>query len=205
MSASQSQINHSLNNVRKALRLLHDYQRTALDAIGYVGRELGLNYHDSDSYFSDSNPKDLGCWAWDWLPMMFYDVTFICGKGTSSPPRMTVWLLSDTGYFDSKDPTPEKTNVQTFSHAEESRTMLGFFFYREWKDEYDNLAEDRASMREFLDKGRLPGNFTADGVVGMCADFSRITDVESADELVTELSELAKTGGFAIERVRKAK
>jgi hypothetical protein len=205
MNPPFNQTNEALINVRKAFRLLHDFQRSALDAIGYVGRELGLDYYDWGSCFSESDPKDLGCWAWDWLPMMFCDVTFISGKDITNPPRMTVWLFSDTGYFDSADPCPEATNIQTFAPAEISRTVLGFFFYRAWKEEYDSFPNDSVGLREFLDSGRLPGNFTADGVVGMCADFYRLTDLESADELVAELAVLAKSGGFEIERVRKAK
>ena len=42
MNISQKEIEKALVDVRKAYRLLHDYQQAVLDAAKYIGSRLGL-------------------------------------------------------------------------------------------------------------------------------------------------------------------
>lgn len=44
MNTNPAEIADALLDVRKSYRLLHDYQRAALDAASYIGNRLGLSY-----------------------------------------------------------------------------------------------------------------------------------------------------------------
>ena len=64
-------LNQSLIEVRKAYRILFDYQSRILDLISYIAGKTQFNYNGGYSKFSNSGPRDgkgkLNFWAWDWL------------------------------------------------------------------------------------------------------------------------------------------
>jgi len=81
MSSSKVEIDQALLDVRKAYRLLHDYQRAALDAVKYIGSQLGFTYNGGSPRFSSCAPRpgkgQLNLWAWDWLNIVCHDFDFI--------------------------------------------------------------------------------------------------------------------------------
>ena len=146
MTPSQTEIEKALVDVRTAYRLLHDYQRAALDAAKYIGTQLSFDYRGGYQGFTDnSSPKPgkghLSLSSWDWLNLVFYDFHFTRRLG-STDLNLLIRLFSDTGYFISDDPSPDKTVVSTFAPVELSRTMVGFLFYMEWKPEYDGFQRE---------------------------------------------------------------
>jgi hypothetical protein len=208
MSTSKKEIEQALLDVRKAYRLLHDYQRAALDAARYIGAQLGLTYNGGYSNFSDCAPRNgkgqLTCWAWDWLNLVFYDFHF-SKKFGEKDFNLSIWLFSDTGYFVSDNPSPVQTDVNSFAPVEHSGTKVGFIMYRAWKDELDQFRYDKEAVHRFLENhGELPRAHNEAGVFAMCCDFSRLSDEVSTDEVIAELVKLAKSHGFPLERVKKA-
>ena len=206
-SSSQAEIERALVDVRRAYRLLHDYQRAALDAVNYLGAQLGLTYKGGWPKFSDCAPKggkgSLDCWAWDWLNLVFYDFVFAC-TAAGEDFTLSVSLVSDTGYYLRRDPAAEKTDISAFAPAEASATKVGFLLHREWKDEYNRFKEDPEEFcRFFANDGELPEDLRAAGLVGRSADFSRLADEESADALITELVHWAAEHGYPLARIRK--
>jgi len=210
MTSRKNEIEAALVDVRKAYRLLYDYQRSALDAAKYVGSKLGVEYKGGYSHFSNSSPKDrkgsLENWAWDWLNLMFYEFHFQGQLSDKSDINLSIWLFSDTGYFVSNHAAPDKRDINTFALPENSATKMGFLFYRHWDESYYPLLKDTlGNLRRFVEKGEIPSQMHEGGVLGMSCDFSRLSNQISADELIAELVILAKTTGFELDQQNKAK
>jgi hypothetical protein len=209
MNSSKTEIESALVDVRKAYRLLYDYQRAALDAAKYVGSQLGIEYQGGYSYFSESAPRDgrgsLDNWAWDWLNLMFYEFHFQREEPKGEWLNLSIWLFSDTGYYVSDHAAPDKRAINTFAPPEKSGTKVGFVLYHHWEDQYHGqLFDTPENLRRFIEKGELPALLKDDGVLGTCYDFSRLADQTSADEVIAELIRLAKSKGFSLERQTKA-
>lgn len=201
---SQKDIHQALIDVRNAYRLLHDYQRAALDAVQYIGSQLGFTYSGGVPNFSECSPRNerghLGDSAWNWLNMYYYDMFF---ERESDNLKFSIFLFSDTGYFVSEHPAPEETDIKTFSPAETSGTMLGFLFYREWPEDVSTLMSERKVLCRWIQEGELPPLLHARAVFGTCCDFARVCDEGSADGVIEELVTLAKTNKLAVKRGKK--
>ena len=123
----QQNINDTLQEVRKAYRLLFDYQTRILDLIGFIGGSFNYDYNGGYSKFSNGSPNNgkgrLNQWAWDWLSMYFYEFHF----GKKSEITFAVFLVNDTGYFQKRKVTKIfKTKVSAFDTVENSKTKLIF-------------------------------------------------------------------------------
>ena len=208
MNASMVKIDEALLDVRKAYRLLHDYQRMALDATKYIGTQLGLTYKGGYPYFSDCAPRDgkgsLDNWAWDWLNLMFYEFHFQREITKDQWLNLSIWLFSDTGYFVSDVRAREQTDVNTFVPVDKAGTKVGFLLYRHWKQEYYQLKDNPEYLRRFLEhEGELPGLLKDDGVLGKCCDFSQLADEASTEAVIDGLVKLAQDGELPLNRVKK--
>jgi hypothetical protein len=208
MNTTKTDIESALVDVRRAYRLLYDYQRAALDSAKYIGSQLGLEYKGGHSYFSDCAPRDgrgsLDNWAWDWLNLMCYEFHFQQTIAKDKYLNFSIWLFSDTGYFISDHSAPDQLIVNTFASPEKSGTKLGFVVYWTWKNTYHNqLWETPENLRRFIEKGELPSQMDDDGVLGMCSDFSCLADQNSSDEVIAELVRFAKAKGFPLEKQTK--
>lgn len=211
MSTSPSDINQALLEVRKGFRLLHNYQRLALDAVNHIGTQLGFRYAGGYARFSDNTPKagkgGLDFWAWDWLNMMWYEFYFELEGVDPAPFYLSIWLVSDTGYFASADPAAERYAVEGFASPEASGTKLVFLLYDAEAD-YDALyavsADAKEELRRFFVEGVTPQLFEQYKVFGRCYDFAEVRDEPSTDALIDNLIQSAKAKGYTLARVNKA-
>ena len=212
MSTSPSDINQALLEVRKGFRLLHNYQRLALDAVNYIGTQLGFRYAGGWARFSDNTPRGgkgtLDCWAWDWLNMMWQEFYFELEGVEKSPFFLSIWLVSDTGYFAGADPAAERDAVEAFAPPEVSGTKLVFLLYDAEAD-YDALynlsADAKEELRRFFVEGVTPRLFEQYKVFGKCYDFAEAKDEASTDALIENLIQSAKAKGYSLARVNKAR
>ena len=209
MSASTKEIDQALLDVRKAYRLLHDYQRAALDSAKYIGAQIGFTYSGGYSAFSDCTPRDgkgsLDNWSWDWLNLVFYDFHFTREIDENKVLNLSIWLFSDTGYFISDSAAAEQTDVATFAPVENSETKVGFLLYRDWRDELNQFPSDKDAVCRFVENdGELPSKLKVAGILGKCCDFSRLSDEVSTDTVIAELVHMAQSNGFPLERMNKA-
>lgn len=195
------EIDDSLVEVRKAYRLLHDYQRAVLDTMRYIGNRLGLSYRGGYPWFCSASPRNgrgkLDLWAWDWLNMYFYDFTFDCiGKDGKPVFSMSSLLFSDTGFF-LGDSGNDKTNVDLFSSPERSETMVAFLLYPEWTDEFGKALETKEALRTLIEtKGELPPALVEGKVVSKCASFSDLSDEQSLEAVISGIREAGKVGEY---------
>jgi hypothetical protein len=192
-------------DVRKAYRLLHDYQRMALDATNYIGKQLGLPYVGGWPKFSDASPKagkgELDYWSWDWLNLVLYECHFSKVPMGTPGLKFSVLLISDTGYFCSEQESAEQTNVSDFLAVEQSRTMVGFIISgKEWP--HPAFLENKVQMKTFIEtRGTLPSEYGAAGVIGKCYDFDRLVNQQETDALLRELIAFANGAGIPLKVV----
>lgn len=129
-------ISSTLLEVRKAYRLLYNYQDRLLDLVSYIGGKYGFSYEGGYSKYSDVAPRngkgDLSFWAWDWLNLYFYEFKFRLKVIEELDPRIyfAVLIVNDTGFFDARDAgdgrKPDKLDTSTFNSVEESKSELIF-------------------------------------------------------------------------------
>ena len=206
MNSSIAKIDEALLDVRKAYRLLHDYQRMALDAIGYIGKQLDMTYFGGFAKFSDTTPREgkggLDFWAWDWLNMMEYEFHFTQDIDGGTVLRLSILLISDTGYFCSENETLDQTNVSDFLAPEQSFTEVCFILSgNNWPD--TSFMEDKKVMKSFIEtRGTLPAEIAAEGIIGKCCNFSRLASEEDTNVLIDELIACANRAGIPLKRLK---
>jgi hypothetical protein len=211
MTPSKTEISSVLVDVRRAYRLLYDYQSAALDAVKYVGSQLGFSYRDGYPRFSDAAPRRgkgaFDCWAWDWLNFVHFDFNFYRTTEATQELGLSIMLFSDSGFYISENQGAVKTDTTTFALAEHSETKIGFVLYRvqEWQEEWDELFYEKDAIRRFLQHdGDLHPEIRNSGAFGKCFDFAQLADETSTEAVITELIRTAEAHGFPLERIKKA-
>lgn len=208
MIASQQEIERALLDVRRAYRLLHRYQRAALDVAKYVGSQLGLSYRDGCPRFSNTAPRNgknaFGCWAWDWLNFVHFDFNFYRNVGENREIGLTIMIVSDTGIYFGEPRDNAEPDDAAFAPAEYSKTKVGFLFFREWMEEWGHQLYAQDALRSFLgQEGVLPKILSDGGCIGKCYDFSQLSNEASTEAVITEVIQFANAGGFSLERIKK--
>ena len=151
-----SEVQQGLSNVRRSYRILYDYQRRVLDLARFIGERLSLTYAGGWPKFSDVSPRPgnkkdgFDRWAWDWLNFYFYDFHFTTSNSTSPVYACSVYIVCDTGYWDSQSPAISELDLETYESVENSRTKLLLMaaIVEAW--EPDQFLEDRAWLRGVL-------------------------------------------------------
>lgn len=132
-----------LLEVRKAYRLLYQYQRRILDLMKYIGNAYQCSYKGGYTKFSNVSPRNgtgkLTNWAWDWLSMYYYEFHF-----ESNKCKFSVFLLNDTGYFEAnKQESISPTSISKFFPIEKSETKLIFVagknLWEGWSNDWRDL------------------------------------------------------------------
>lgn len=206
MKPGPSNIEASLLEVRKAYRLLHEYQRMVMDAASYVGQQLGFDYAGGYSKFSATAPGQgrgqLKNWAWDWLNFIEYEFHFTRRREEGSM-WLSILLISDTGYFCSKSEEADKRDVDSFLPVEEAGSKVGFLLSNtRWPEPTFMRAKD--GMKTFIEgSGELPLDFVKAGVIGRCWSLARLASEDEANRVVDDLVIAARENGIRLERVER--
>lgn len=104
-----TQLGKALYNVRKAHRLLHDYQTRMLDLAYFIKTKLGMPNFTGKKHFSNpiSSQSDKNIWRdmWAWNFLYSYVFEYYLGVKNVNNKKYAVSLIqySDTGYFDSQN------------------------------------------------------------------------------------------------------
>lgn len=147
----------ALCNVRKAYRLVYEYQSRIMDLMVCIQHHMGFPYVQGKKLFSDPiSPHrntyfDLftGMWAWDF--MYGYMTEYYFGEINAEDGgtyALSVIHYSDTGFFDSK--SEEKSKTESFISEERSSSKLLFYFEylpqkaKEWIWNVSELAEEKS-------------------------------------------------------------
>ena len=123
-----------LIEVRKAYRLLFDYQTKLLALVKYIGGKYGYNYNGGYPKFSANQPRqgsgNLGSWAWDWLNLYFHEFNFGSKKiDNNTKIYFSLFILNDDGYFQAcqkEQRNVDRLNPAKFEKSERSHSKLIF-------------------------------------------------------------------------------
>lgn len=104
-----TQLGKALYNVRKAHRLLHDYQTRMLDLAYFIKTKLDMPTFTGKKHFSKtiSSQSDKNIWRdmWAWDFLYSYVFEYYLGEKNVNNKKYAISLIqySDTGYFDSQN------------------------------------------------------------------------------------------------------
>ena len=125
---TEEELGDALVDVRRAYRLLHDYQRRVLDAVQCICTSTNLEFKKTSPHFGclakeGSKPTDS---AWDWLGMYLCEFWFQPKPKVKDNFWFSLVLVSDSGcYLDDKDAHRSKTN----GFADEEKESQSFIFF----------------------------------------------------------------------------
>jgi len=178
--------NNTLVEVRKAYRLLFEYQTRILDLISFIGGSFNYDYNGGYPKFSNGSPNNgkgkLTQWAWDWLSMYFYEFNFV----TKDKTAFAVFIVNDTGFYQKrKDTKVSKTKVSGFDEVENSKTKLIFVVGKNiwngwgvnWDD--DNFILDKEGQKIADDKIMLFKSYLLDDFFDEENAITNLKDFES--------------------------
>lgn len=158
-------------DVRRAFRLLNRYQYRILDIIDYIreqagfsviygkkdwySNEIGQNRQTEDSYAHLSIFK--GMWGLDFLYNHFFEFYFGDDPksiGNQYKAQMSVFQVSDDGYFASHTEKKCMINVDSLASPQESHSYLVFnvSLYRDQKEQLWLNGNSKEEWKDFLTK-----------------------------------------------------
>lgn len=138
-----NELDKSLVEVRKAYRILFDYQTRILDLVKYIGQKTQFSYSGGYSKFSNSGPNNgrgsLDLWAWDWLNFYFYEFNFGSLDIKNDNYTFSIFHLADDGFYQKTKSSGKfiRTEVKEFLNEEESNSKLIFVLGKNtWDDNW---------------------------------------------------------------------
>ena len=189
-------------NVRKAYRLLHDYQQMVLDAIRYIGSQLDITENGGQARFAGDAGKGrertLRMGSWDYLPMILCEYHFVKGIKPEEWLSLSIFVVSDTGYYDADPTKAEKSRSESYGDSERSQTKL-IALIRPGHFE-PTLFNDPSEMREFVLEATLSGELKAQGWTCESFRMDQILSEEGANEIVDSIVKMAASNGFELFR-----
>lgn len=203
METNKSEIESVLSDVRRAYRLLHDYQRLALDSVAFIGRELRLTAVGGGPVFSDgAKIPGFDRWAWDWLNLFAFRWVFgeTTKEGTSV--HLSILLLSDTASFLVGD-TWKEPRVSDFQQsAEQSETKVLFFLCIGTEATMvkirDVVGKRSAVWALVSDLESARVELKSSGIEMLSCNFASMSTQEGARCIVAELRQIAERSGIPL-------
>ena len=186
-----------LTEVRKAYRLLFDYQTKLLALVKYIGGKYGYNYNGGYPKFSNNQPRqgsgNLDNWAWDWLNLYFHEFHFGSKKiDDNTKIYFSVFILNDDGYFlacQKEQQDIGRKNLSKFEKTENSNSKLifvvglncwtnkAYFVEKKWCNSSFTLEEkgihEDENGKMFYKTYPLENFFEENNAIVQLADFER--------------------------------
>jgi hypothetical protein len=123
---TKQEFDEVLVDVRKAYRLLYQYQRRTMDLVKFIGDYFSYSYSGGWPWFSNGSPRkgsgSLDNWAWDWLSMYLHDFHFGTRKVDGNEIKFSILLQSDTGFFDVE--MNNRLALEAFGDVESSESRI---------------------------------------------------------------------------------
>ncbi len=192
----------ALTEVRKAYRLIYQFQDQLLKLINYIGSFYGLKYYGWWQKFSrklSQRPTSISLdnWAWDWIPMYYSEFIFQ-GEGFA----FSIILAPDTGWFDKfyeeEKINVEKLEIDEYETIENSSSLLIFFIEKAGKDslanEYDKFVSESRHVKDFFNKKKYSGKIGT--AFYSVYPLEKFYSLEATDKILKEFAQKAKKYGY---------
>ena len=135
--------------------------------------------------------------------MVFYEFHFHRELADGRELRLSIFLISDSGYFSSERGNIEKTEVAAFASSESSVSKVGFIFSASgWPNiGFLNANEE---IQRFIESGRLNPEHEAEGYLARCYDIAQLLTEQGADAIIHEflgiISPFANASAAGVEK-----
>ena len=195
------EIKESLIEVRKAYRLIFDFQSRILDLISYIKGKMNFDYSGGFVKYSNQSPRNgsggLKQWSWDWLNFYFYEFHFKQKIINSDKINFSIFIICDTGYFETKkDNSISKLEIGKYKNPEDSNTKLifvagknvwSYFSDSNWNNSDFTLKESDVRVD---DKGVM---------IFKSYNLERFADEVSANEVLKDFIDFANFNSIPLE------
>ena len=212
------EIDNIFVDVRNAFRLLNRYQKRILQIVSYVREqtpytdmwgsrnwyfdEIGERRNSPDSEYAKlSVRKDM--WGWDFLYGYIFEYYFGRQRIDKKNVEMSIFQISDDGYFISSQDKKHMTDIASFTPSEQSHSYLIFnlsvFPTKEcnlWlsdpsfpDDEWDDF------LTKFLSSSsdtKITRNEKGEVTILKKYEMQRFSSQQSADEVIRDFGRIAK-------------
>lgn len=129
------EFNSALNDVRKAHRIIFEYQSRMLDLITFISSKLGFGVAIGEKLFSDPIKFKKGnaelkifedMWAWDFIYSYCFRYYFnYLELETGDFVALSIIQYSDTGFYENISENSQ-LDLKTFANTEDSTSKLLF-------------------------------------------------------------------------------
>jgi len=209
MNSTHESINDMFLNVRRAYRLLHDYQGMVRDAVRYISDQLDILEGAGRAKFAGdaiAGYRYLRQPSWDWLPMMACEFHFVKDIGDNEWLSLSLFIISDTGFIEGDERMNDKGNLPVaFATSDLSSSKFAFILRKNHWDPFP-FMEDKVQMRNFIKTGgSLPKDLVETGFVGKCYDMSCLTSEFEADKVVNDVIAFASEKSWPLELKKSCK
>ena len=212
------EIDNIFIDVRNAFRLLNRYQKRILQIVSYIREqtaytdmwgkkdwysdEIGKRRNSPDpEYAKLSVDKDM--WGWDFLYGYIFEYYFGRQRIDKKNAEMSIFQISDDGYFISGQDKKHMTDIASFTPSEQSHSYLIFnlsvFPTKEcnlWlsdpsfpDDEWDDF------LTKFLSSSsdtKITRNDKGEVTIPKKYEMQRFSSQQSADEVIRDFGRIAK-------------
>ena len=212
------EIDNIFVDVRNAFRLLNRYQKRILQIVSYVREqtpytdmwgsrnwyfdEIGKRRTSPDSEYAKlSVRKDM--WGWDFLYGYIFEYYFGRQRIDKKNVEMSIFQISDDGYFISSQDKKHMTDIASFTPSEQSHSYLIFnlsvfptkacnLWLRDPSfpdDEWDDF------LTKFLSSSsdtKITRNEKGEVTILKKYEMQRFSSQQSADEVIRDFGRIAK-------------
>lgn len=129
-------LDNLFTDVRNAFRLLHEYQERIINIVDYIMKQAeyssmyGRRWYFNPIKYKQSEYAKLNIysdmWGWDFLYGYIFEYYFGYRFIDKKSIDMSIFQISDDGYFTSNIPHKKMINVNSFSPTPESNSYLIF-------------------------------------------------------------------------------
>lgn len=157
---NEEQLKDALCEVRKAHRLVYEYQRRMQDLSWFIRNKLGFNEYKGFKKFSaplsSRNTISVDNWSWDWIYSYVYE--YYMGEQSEKDYcwRVSIFQVSDTGFYKNRGNGARQTKISTFADVKESDSKVIFYLSaatksaKEYDWDTDNIIKEYAIQDGFF-------------------------------------------------------
>lgn len=209
-------IDNAFVDVRRAFRLLAEYQKRVLSIVNYIKEQTPYNDMWGSKWFSDpignrrkSPDSDYAklsvshdMWSWNYLYGYVFEYYFGSKKIDKKDIEMSIIQVSDDGFYISRKDRPTHTKPSTFESVEDSHSYIIINAgYGMWMDDEQSNSYDEY-LTSFLKSDCDVKIHTDDkGHFFVCKRYpiSRFVSQQGADEIIRDYGRIIfETSGIKL-------
>lgn len=208
MNLTNKEVDAALTDVRKAHRLLYQYQKRVLDIVYYIREKYDMPEFVGAKRFSNPIGKTRRCkdeyenvnlnvfrdmWAWDFLYSFEFEYYLGCKNTDSRQISISVLQISDSGFYESDILNKSKTNISSFKDIESSSSCLILVCetvnvikkkVKEYWWKIDEAVESIFAGQEIYERATNDDNY----FIAIKYNLSSFSDQSSADRIIKNFS-----------------